>query len=240
MMPNAFINRTWLKVRYYWKSLPFFQLLVRVLIDGCAKLGLRIEPYYLMADWLRLEGVAGKAQDFAGYEFRLLTERDMNAIAALPGRTPSAAELIQRLREGKRCFGAFQNGGIAAFTWWNLTECLFESHPLFALQSNEAYLFDSYTVEAFRGNGLAPYLRHCSHQELARLGRDHCYSITVALNLPALRFKQKLHAQIVHLGVFIEILRRWRWNCTLKSYPFRWPETTRAPSFASDRGLNPS
>lgn len=239
-MPNTFVNRTWLKVRYYWKSLSFFQLLIRVLIDGCAKLGLRIEPYYLMAEGLRLGTFAWSKKDFIEYEFRFLTERDMRALASLPGRTSSEAELIQRLREGKRCFGAFYHGEVVAFTWWNLAECLFGLYPVLALQPHEVYLFDAYTLEACRGNGIAPYLRYRCYQEAVQLGREHCYSITVALNQSALRFKQKLGAQFVQLSVFIEILRRWRWHFTLKVYPFRWSETKRATSFASDHRLNPS
>jgi GNAT superfamily N-acetyltransferase len=208
------------------------------LIDGCAKLGLRIEPYYLMAEGLSLGTFSGRAEDFAEYEFRFLKERDMEALAALPGRTPSEAELIQRLQEGKCCFGVFYQGEVVAFTWWNLTECLFESYPVFALQAHEAYVFDTYTVEAYRGNGIAPYLRYRCHYELVQLGRKYCYSITVVLNQPALRFKQKLHVQIIQLNVLIEILRRWRWHFTLKVYPFRWPETKGTTSFASDQRLN--
>jgi GNAT superfamily N-acetyltransferase len=234
-MPNNFAHRAWHKVHYYWKSLSFLQLLVRIVIDGCAKLGLRIEPYYLMAEGLSLGTCTWDTQDFADYEFRFLTEREMPALTALPGRTLSEPELVQRLRDGGKCFAALSHGEIIAFTWWSLSECRFELHPLFVLQPNEAYLFDAYTLEACRGNGLAPYLRYRCYQELARLGREHCYSITVMLNQPALHFKQKLGARIVHLGLFIEVLRYWRGNFTLKPYVFYWPDMMPAPTCIAER-----
>lgn len=237
-MRIAFVQRAWLRIRYYWKSLSFFQVLLRVCIDGCAKLGLRIEPYYVMAEGLCLGAFSWDEQDFTEYEFRLLTERDMKALATLPDRAPSEEELNQRLREGKHCFGALHHGEVVAFTWWSFTECSFESSSLFALHVNEAYLFDAYTTEAFRGSGIAPYLRYRCYQTLAQVGREHCYSITVAFNHPALRFKQKLHAQITQLNVLIEILWRWRRHSPLKRYPFRWPETHSVIPFAPGPGAN--
>jgi GNAT superfamily N-acetyltransferase len=89
---------------------------------------------------------------------------------------------------------------------------------LFRLQANEAYIFDTYTVEKARGKGLASHLRPHLYEELANLGRDRIYSITVLFNRPASRLKAKLGAQIIELRVLIELCHRWRFHRVLRRY----------------------
>jgi GNAT superfamily N-acetyltransferase len=217
-MPGSLPTRTWLKVRYYWRSLPVYGFVVRVLIDGLAKLGLRIEPYYLMVEGIKGSSLPPPIEALAKCEFGFLGPQDMKAIAAIPDRQFSEEDLMGRLEEGKKCFGAKYRGAVVAFSWCNFTECAFEMHRLFSLRDDEAYLFDAYTVEAFRGKGIAPYLRSCWYQELEKVGRTKCYSITVALNAAAAQFKNKLQAQVVELRVFVEVLRTWRFHSSLWKY----------------------
>jgi hypothetical protein len=132
----------------------------------------------------------------------------MPVIAALPGRTLSLQDLLSRLQGGKLCLGVKHRGAVAAFTWCSLTEGTIGSYRLFSLQEREAYLFDAYTMEQFRGVGLAPYLRYRCYEELAKLGRPRCYSITAVWNASATRFKGKLGAQIVELGVLARAIER--------------------------------
>lgn len=217
-MPGSLPTRTWRKVCYYWRSLPVYGFVVRILIDGLAKLGLRIEPYYLVVEGIASRNLLPEAETFAECEFGFLGAQDMKAIAALPDRRFSEEDLLRRLEEGEKCFGAKYRGAVVAFSWCNFTECAFETHRLFSLRNDEAYLFDAYTVEAFRGQGIAPYLRSRWYQELEKLGRTRCYSITVALNAAAAQFKKKLQAQVVELRVFVEVLRTWRFHYSLWKY----------------------
>ncbi len=53
-MENLLLTRTWIKIRYYMRGLPPHQALLRVLIDGCAKLGVRIEPFHVVVEGLAL------------------------------------------------------------------------------------------------------------------------------------------------------------------------------------------
>jgi|SRR5581483_2980419 len=219
-------TRTWLKIRYYARGLPPHQALLRILIDACAKLGVRVEPFHLVVEGLghgRPPALASCASD---YEVKFLTADDMPVLANIPGRLPTEVELRQRLREGKRCLGILRQGLLVAFTWCDLDTCCFETIPVFALKGNEAYLFDAYTRETARGGGLAPFMRYRLYEELAKLGRDRCYSITVLFNAPAARFKAKLGARVVELHLLIELFRRWRIRWVLHRYQHgRLPES---------------
>lgn len=217
-MPGSLLTRSWLKIRYYHKGLPWYGLVLRVLIDGLSKLGLRIEPYYLMLEGVPAGGLPHLESGLNDYTLGFLEPQDMKALAAIPGRVFSEKELLRRLQEGNRCLGVTYHCEIVAFTWCDLEDCAFEQHRLFSLQENEAYLFDAYTVESFRGRDIAPSMRYRCYQELAKLGRERCYSITVMLNTPAANFKKKLGAQVLELDVFVELLRKWRFHYPLKRY----------------------
>ncbi|MBC7790053.1 MAG: hypothetical protein H7Z74_08905 [Anaerolineae bacterium] len=186
------------------------------MIDALSQAGLRIEPYHLF-----LEGLAAAPRpdgEFDKYDVGFLSAQDMPEIAIIPGRNFSHGDLLRRLNDGKRCLGIKHEGRIAAFTWCDYEWCLFENDRLFPLAANEACLFDAYTLEAFRGQDLAPFMRYRCYEELAEIGRTHCYSVTVLFNAPALRFKKKLNAKVIELRVLIEILGRWRFHRRLKIY----------------------
>lgn len=218
-MADSLLNRTWLRIRYYRAGLPWYGLVLRMVIDCLATLGLKIEPFHLVVEGVGSTRPAHLESGFENYEIRFLEASDMGAIARIPGRNYSEDELLRRLKEGKRCLGIRYRGEIVAFTWFNLKDCTFERQSLFPLQENEAHFFDAYTVESFRGKNLAPYMRYRCYEELAKLGRERCYSVTVVFNTPAARVKQKMGAQVLELRVFVELLKRWHFHTRLKRYP---------------------
>jgi GNAT superfamily N-acetyltransferase len=189
-----------------------------MLIDVLAKMGILIRPYHLVAEGLKNAAPRPLAGELAGYELGFLGPRDMPALAAIPGRVVSLETLLSRLQEGKLCIGAKYDGEIVAFTWCNLTECEMVRHHLFSLQEHEAYLFDAHTLERFRGRGIAPRLRYRCYEELAKLGRDQCYSITAVWNPPAAKFKKKLGARVLELGVLVTLFRRWSFHVPLRDW----------------------
>jgi hypothetical protein len=207
-----------MKVRYYVKGLPLHLALLRILIDGFAKLGLRIEPFHLVLEGRSQCRFAREETTTHPYDVSFLQPSDMPFLAAIPGRSPTEAELRKRISDGEKCLGIRQQGEIVAFTWADLEAVRFEEYPLFRLQENEAYLFDAYTVKTARGSGLAPHMRYRLYEELAKLGRDRCYSITVLFNKPASRFKAKLGAQIIELHLLIELCKQWRFHRVLRRY----------------------
>jgi GNAT superfamily N-acetyltransferase len=105
-----------------------------------------------------------------------------------------------------------------AFNWANPHEfsgnlCRFDLEP------DEAYLYDAYTIPDYRGKRLAPYLRYQTYRCLSRRGMNRIYSISDAFNTPSIRFKQKLKARFVKLGLSIQLLNRRTYNITLRQLP---------------------
>ena len=198
--------------------MPLSGLVLQIFIDVLAKMHIFVQPYHLVAEGLRNAGPSPVAGKFAEYEFGFLGPHDMQAIAAIPGRGFSLESLLSRLQEGKLCFGAKYQGEVVAFTWWNLTEGTIWSHPIFPLKEHEAFLFDTHTLERFRGMGLAPDLRYRCYEELAKLGRDQCYSLTAVRNPSAAKFKKKLGARVLELGVFVNLFHRWPFHVRLRDY----------------------
>jgi hypothetical protein len=204
------------KIRYYKKGLPWYGFALRLMIDALSQAGFRIEPYYLFIE--RLADAPQVECPFDNYDIGFLHADDMREIASIQGRKFSHEDLLARLEQGKRCLGIKHEGRLAAFTWCDFTACLFEQDRLFPLRDDEACLFDAYTLEAFRGHDLAPFLRLSCYQELAKLGRTRCFSVTVLFNVPAMRFKRKLNAKVIELRVLIELFKRWRFHRRLITY----------------------
>jgi GNAT superfamily N-acetyltransferase len=201
------------------RELRPLRLLLRLLLDGLAKLGVQIEPYYLV-----LELVSEQPRDVlfgdGGDElaFGFLDESDVRATMSYPDRVILEERLTQRLAQGQKCFAAKHGDTIVAFHWIDLDECRIGSDHLFTLKDDEAYLFDGYTVESFRGRGIAPALRTRAYAELARAGRTRCYSITAVLNPAAAAFKRKLGAKPLELGIHFNLFSQWRSHVVLRRY----------------------
>jgi GNAT superfamily N-acetyltransferase len=208
----------------YVRRLPPLRLLLRLALDVVAKLGVRIEPYYLVLE-LVPEGLAGAAvdDDSGEYSFAFLDASEMRAIMRYPDHVITEERLSERLDRGNQCLAAKHGDTIVAFHWIDFAECRFSAHHLFALKDNEAYLFDGYTVESFRGRGIAPALRRRAYAELSRAGRTRLYSITAVLNPAAAAFKRKLDARSLELGIYLTLFSRWRSHFVLRRYATRTP-----------------
>ncbi len=204
-----YLKRMWLKARY---SSP-----LRLIFDGLGRIGIRINPYYVVLEGLFNGSLPHLETGFDEYDIGFLGPQDMKAIAAIPGRNISEEKLILKLRENKKCFGLKYRGELAAFTWCDLDEYNFGDYR-FSLKKNEAYLFDAYTLMSFRGKRIAPYLRYQCYKELTKLGRNKLYSISDYFNTPSIRFKKKLNARFLELGLFIELFKKWHFSSRLKKY----------------------
>lgn len=218
-MGDSLIRRSSTKVRYYKRGVPWYGLVLRVSIDTISRLGLRIDPFHLFLEGLDRARPPAPPQRLEEYDSLFLEHDDMKEIASMPGRDLSEADLRARLDSGQRCFGVKHGERIIAFTWCNLHACTLDKHRLFDLRDDEASLFDAYTTEAFRGQDIAPWMRYRCYEEMARLGRHQCYSVTIIFNTPALRFKTKLGAESIGRGVYVEVLGRFRFHCGAEQPP---------------------
>lgn len=188
---------------------------LRLTLDAFGRLGLRLTPYYLVAEGVFGAPLPELERGFEDYELRFLGPADMPAAAAVPGWELPEVEMQQRLREGQLCFGALHQGRVVAFNWINLAWCT-SRMCRFPLEADEGYLFDAFTWTAYRGRGIAPYLRYQTYKVLARRGIRRLYSISDALNTPSIKFKKKLQARFIKFGVAITVGRRWEYNLTLR------------------------
>lgn len=187
-------------------------------LDTLDKLQIRVVPYHLV-----LEGPTEKPRppekiETESYVFRFLDKEDMSELNGIPERMLSEQNLVQRLDEGAMCYGAIAGNHIIAFTWCNLRYCTIASHRLFTLESNEAYLFDAFTVPNYRGRGIAPYLRYLLFRELEKQDRTTMYSITMSANAPAMTFKRKLGVGKMETGIYIRLFNRWHFHTLLRKY----------------------
>jgi len=190
---------------------------VRLVLDGLARLGLRIAPSYLMVEKSTPDAMNLKT-GLEQYAFGLLGPEDMKTIAALPLRPFTEKDLLDRLRAGCICVGVKHAGELVAFSWANPTESRFAGRR-FVLKDDEAYLFDSFAFVDYRGKGLIPATRRLIYRELAKLGKTRFYSYTDCFNKSSLRFKEKLGAKKVRLCLSIKLLNRYTVALTLKRFP---------------------
>lgn len=133
----------------------------------------------------------------------------MPLLAALPDRHASVAVMQARQRRGDLCLGAFLGDTLVACSWVFHSHIYFGSYRL-PLERREAYLFDTYVKPDLRGFGIASFLRAELYRRLASQGRTRVYSISLAGNQPAIRFKEKLGAVPVDRGISIRLFGRWR------------------------------
>ena len=192
----------------------------RLLLEVLAKTGIELRPFVLLQERQFENGPGLPDQAFSGAEIGYLEAADMPAIASLsdlPGRSITEADLRRRLEAGNQCIALTLDGELAAFTWCDFEQCSFRGYP-FRLEANEVYLFDAYTLLAYRGKGLGPYIRYRLYENLTAQGRDVCYSISDRFNRPALRFKEKLKARWLVSGIYLVLFSRWRFTCFLRHH----------------------
>lgn len=205
----GFLGRFLNKLRY--------SSFLRIVLDGIAKTGIRIFPYYIVLEGLFNRSLSHLESGFDEYELCFLKPQDMKTISSVPGRNFTEEYLLQRLQNGKKCFGVKYRGELAAFTWCDFQQCNFRWRK-FLLTDDEAYLFDAYTLMSFRGKGIAPYIRYQCYKELAKAGRHRLYSISECVNTPSIKFKKKLNAKFLKLRLSIELFKKWSFDLHLKKY----------------------
>jgi len=198
------------KVRYGLTLHSIRQKLIRFGID--------ISPYYWFQEGINISEIPEIQGITADYSVESLGPEDMKTIEALDKGWSRSNDRIRALSENReKCIGIKYNGEIAAFMWINFVEFRYKSIVM-PLKSNEAYLTDMYTVEAFRGKNLAPFLRYKSYEILKEMGRDVLYSISICSNSPAVKFKEKLNARKLKIILYIQLFKKFHRSYTIKSY----------------------
>lgn len=195
-------------------------LLLHAILRNMRKVGLGINPYYLVQ-----EGVDEVGQpEFRGnpeeYTFEFLDPAKIEELNEILGESREGKPVfLRRMEQGKKCICLKHNGHVIACMWFELEECRYFK-PLFKLGKNEAYLFDMYTLNSYRGRNIAPYLRYKSYEILREMGRDTLYSISEYFNSSAVKFKKKLNARFLGIYLFITLFKKWKWHFKIREYKF--------------------
>jgi hypothetical protein len=209
MAARGYLRNLWVKLRY--------SHFLRLFFDAISKLDIRISPYYLFQETNCPESFPSINDGVEAYDIGFWGPEEIKSMALIPGRPFSEEFLLDRLQSGHLCLGMKKNSQLVAFTWGNLKEISFKwIHA--PLNSDEAYVFDAFTLMEYRGKGIAPFLRCRMYQALEGMGRTKFYSYSDYFNTPAIQFKLKLKAKIIHLALVIEIFKKWHLHFILKEY----------------------
>ena len=199
----------------YWNIIKNGLLLFGIR-NKLAQVGLDIRPYY----WVQEEIFPCEEPIIKGDVFRYNVRfLNLEEIEELSKNLPKmlAQDLIVGIKNGQLCIALEYNNEIAAFTFVELKNFVF-NRKAFTLKDNEAYLLNMWTFHSFRGRNLAPYLRYKTYQLLREQGRNSKFSITEYFNKSSIKFKKKLNSKNLMLIMSIVIFKRYYWNFLIKTY----------------------
>jgi hypothetical protein len=193
-----------------------YGMVLQVIKNRMTRIGIEFTPYYWFQEGIHGTSIPDVKGIISDYSVEFLAPADMKLIGTNTSGY-SEGKLLALLKAGEKCLGIKYKDEIAAYMWINLNEFEYKS-TLTHFKSNEAYLWNMFTMESYRGKNLAPYLRYKSYEILHEMGRDKLYSISEYFNSPAIKFKQKLNAKILKLMLYIRLFKKFQWNLTLKTY----------------------
>jgi len=181
-----------------------------------ARIGINIIPYYWVQEGMNPTEVPEIKGILSDYTVDFIEPEEIKKITEDMG-TYSVEGLLTYYNAGKKCLGLKYKDELASFMFINLTECDF-TPQIIPLKNEEAYLAYMYTMKAFRGKNLAPYLRYKSYDILKKMGRSKIYSVSAFFNSSAVRYKEKLNAKNLKLALYIEIFKKIKWRFNLKTW----------------------
>jgi hypothetical protein len=186
------------------------------------KAGIRLTPFYWIKEDIETGTRADPTSVPEGFEVSIFGPEDVALIAAHPERVNYVPPgyVADSVSHGDTCVGIKRQGEIVASSWFSLEGNRSQAYPV-KLRPHEAYLYDTYVFEAYRGRHLAEILRNKTYDILRTLNRTVLYTLTVCSNTASLRLKQRLGARPVFLGLAVDIRGRYHTTFILK----RWPET---------------
>lgn len=169
------------------------------------KAGIEFTPYIIFREGTNVTDIPAINGNVDEYSTVILGPEHMKEMSEIDTGF-SEAGLLSQLENGQKCIGIIHNDSIVAYMWMNFRELSYKATQI-SLKSNEAYLWNMYTKESYRGRSLAPYLRYKSYEVLKDMGRDVIYSISDSFNSPAIKFKEKLNAERVKEILYVKLFR---------------------------------
>jgi hypothetical protein len=181
-------------------------LLTQEILDRLAHAGLVIYPYFVA---LEKAATDSEPELAAGQTVRALSADDAAQMVRVDARYP-AGPFTDRLARAE-CLGLFVGSELVGYSWAKLDLVPIPGSsgaPLLALQPHEAYLFDIFVAVGYRGLRLGEVIRRAVHSDLARRGRTHFYSFTLAFNRSPRRLLARAGVRDLELRLFLGLGRR--------------------------------
>jgi len=207
------------------KSLFKYKIFVKTVLERLALKGIKIQPYYLVLEQLLQDIDPIFDNGYEEYTCGYLAYEDMEEVSNCRNWCHPAEFYIDRMKSSQKCFGVKYKGSLAAFVWIDVKECNFKGEK-FKLKNNEAYFYDQWTVDKYRGKKIASYIRLQCYRALNREGRNVFFSISEVFNKPAIKFKQRLGAKNIKIGIYIELFNKYSWPLKSISLPDNWAATS--------------
>lgn len=108
--------------------------------------------------------------------------------------------------KGNKCLGLVKDGLVLSYLWVNFKYK--ENHGVKEpLKSNECCIYNAETKPSERGKGYAEILRAKTYDILKKQGIDTFYSFTDQANKSAMRFKEKIGAEIIGSYKYVKIFK---------------------------------
>jgi RimJ/RimL family protein N-acetyltransferase len=205
------LKDTMKKIKYRVRN----RLVLSLIFERLAAIGLIIRPYYLTQEFLFDEIGLNLKPELAPLEADFLSSSEIKQIYDHPESKWWRRDNKKVFEEGRRCFALKYNEEIMTYLWCNLIKC-HELNP-FPLKEDEAYLSGAFTFRAYRGKNLAPFLRYQLYKHLNQIGRTKIYSLTDVFNTPAIKFKKKLKAKPLKIIINIMFFNKYNWNFAIGS-----------------------
>jgi hypothetical protein len=142
-------------------------------------------------------------------QIRATDDDDLEALAEVDEWGKSKAQILELLAEGHQCYVATFQGQIVSSNWWVLNGEYHdrEINHKFKLAANEVYMHSGFTIPAFRGSRIIPYLLAQVNRDVAcALGKTRALGRTWVNNKAMLLSLAKLGATRVGQAGFVEVL----------------------------------
>ena len=165
---------------------------------------------------LDLTSMCGASPNTSTFEFRFITANEIRAAASDPANDLDA-DIAGRLESGRNfCFGAFDRGRLANYSWYALGQVEPE-HSFGAglvLPGDAVYLYKAFTLPAYRGHRLHQATVHRALPVFVRLGIRRLIAIVEYGEWASLRSHDRMGCR--RAGRFYLLGQRLiSWRCEL-------------------------
>ena len=195
------------------KKIPLRQRILPALLRRMTWIGIRIDPFMTVREG---ESPVEIADSPDSYSFGFLSAANVEDLIRLEPGT-DREKLNAWFREGKLCYGVWDNARLIGKMWCDLHEFNYPPNRR-KLADEEVYLYSALTDPEYRGKGLAPLMRARAYAALREIGCSSFCSYTDFFNTPARRFKAKLGAREEALRVHLGLFGKWSKTLTLRNY----------------------